>query len=302
MRTAMNPGQELEAGELLTAARRASERARASGALVPLDTRVRPIEDAGLTFHVRVAPNLRFKQAGGDDTAKPADPFAPPYDHDLFVGHLSATHAVLLNKYNVLADHLLLVTRYWAEQTARLDAADCEALLRGLAGIDGLAFYNGGSEAGASQPHKHLQLVPLPLAPDAPALPFAQLLADAVFADGIGQMPQLPCHHAVARMDPAWLDAPAANGARLAATIADLWRAMGHEPTGAYQPAPYNLLATRDWLWLVARRHAGWDGLPVNALGYAGALIARDQDAFERLQAAGPMRLLTDCAIAASAP
>ena len=43
------------------------------------------------------------------------------------------------------------------------DGADFDALARGLAAIDGLAFYNGGTVAGASQPHKHLQLVPVPL-------------------------------------------------------------------------------------------------------------------------------------------
>ena len=32
-----------------------------------------------------------------------------------------------------------------------------------LAEFDGLGFYNGGETAGASQPHKHLQIVPLPL-------------------------------------------------------------------------------------------------------------------------------------------
>ena len=29
-----------------------------------------------------------------------------------------------------------------------------------LAEVEGLAFFNGGTVAGASQPHKHLQVVP----------------------------------------------------------------------------------------------------------------------------------------------
>lgn len=300
MGTAMNPERYLEPADLLGAAREASQRARASGALVPLDTRVRPIEEAGVTFHVRVSPNVRHKEAAAQAEDR-RDPFAPPYNHDLFVGHLSATHAVLLNKYNVLNDHLLLITRYWAEQASLLTPADCEALLRGLAGIDGLAFYNGGVEAGASQPHKHLQLVPLPLAPDGPALPCGELLETSVFTGGVGQMALLPFHHAVLRMDPAWIDDPARHGHSLAQAIASLWRALGYDPNGPDQPVPYNLLATRRWLWLVPRAHSGWDGLPVNALGYAGGLIARDQRAFDRLHEAGPMRLLTDCAIPAAA-
>ncbi len=300
MGTAMNPERHLEPGDLLGAAREASRRARASGALVPLDTRVRHLEEAGVPFHVRVSPNVRQKEVAARAEER-RDPFAPPYDHDLFVGHLSATHAVLLNKYNVLDDHLLLVTRYWAEQASLLTPADCEALLRGLAGIDGLAFYNGGAEAGASQAHKHLQLVPLPLAPEGPSLPFGELLDTSVFTGGVGQMPLLPFHHAVLRMETAWIDDPARYAHTLTHAVASLWRALGYDPGGPDQPAPYNLLATRRWLWLVPRTHAGWDGLPVNALGYAGGLIARDQQAFDRLYESGLMRLLTDCAIAASA-
>jgi ATP adenylyltransferase len=34
---------------------------------------------------------------------------------------------------------------------------------------DALCFYNSGPASGASQPHKHVQIIPLPLIPDAPA-------------------------------------------------------------------------------------------------------------------------------------
>jgi len=92
------------------------------------------------------------------------------------VGDISATHVGLLNKFCVLEDHLLMVTRDYAEQTELLDESDFHALLCGLAAVDGLAFYNGGTDAGASQPHKHLQLVPLPLAPGWTGMPLAPWL------------------------------------------------------------------------------------------------------------------------------
>jgi len=295
MTDAIQPERHLEPDDLIDAARRASERARASGALVPLNTDLRRLDDGAVPFGVRVSPNVAHKQAAAeadDDT----DPFAPPYDHDLFVGHISATHAVLVNKFNVLEDHLLLVTRAWAHQTERLTTTDYDALLRALAGVDGLAFYNGGAEAGASQPHKHLQIVPLPLAPAVPGLPFAALLESTVLDQGVGHMPGLGCAHAVLRMDPAWLHDPGGHAPVLLEAVERLWRALGYDPTGGQQPAPYNLLATRRWLWLVPRRHAGWSGLAVNALGYAGGLLARDEAAFERLREARPMALLADCA------
>lgn len=279
--------------KLVERVRGASERARASGALVPLDTEVRLVPDGGVTFLVRVSANVARKQAAAADGSAPlGDPFAPPYETDLYVGDISATHAALLNKFNVLDDHVLLVTREWAEQTEMLDASDFEALLRGLAGMDGLAFYNGGTEAGASQPHKHLQLVPLPLAPAGPALPFADLLEHAQMDDDTGEVPDLPFRHAVAPMRAEWFEDPARHAPDALALAGRLWRTLGHDPQVRQQPVPYNLLATRRWMWLVPRHQDQYEGLPVNALAFAGGLLAPNEEAFGRLCDLGPMSLL----------
>lgn len=278
--------------ELARRVRTASERAHASGALVPLDTEVRLVPDGGVTFLVRVSPNVRHKQAAVADGSPQGDPFAPPYETDLYVGAISDTHAALLNKFNVLDDHVLLVTRDYADQTAMLGTADFEALLLGLAGIDGLAFYNGGTEAGASQPHKHLQLVPVPLAPQGPALPFAELLERAPLKDGIGHVPELPFRHAVAPMRAEWIEDPARHAADARALAERLWQYLGHDPRSDYQPVPYNLLATRRWMWLVPRTRDQYEGLPINALAFAGGLLAPDETAFGRLCNLGPMAVL----------
>ena len=45
-----------------------------------------------------------------------------------------------------------------------------------MAGLDGLAFYNSGEVAGASQRHKHLQLIQ-PLGPDGLRAPMEALLS-----------------------------------------------------------------------------------------------------------------------------
>jgi ATP adenylyltransferase len=286
-------GDGIDPGELHSRVREAGRRARASGALVSLETRLELVPDAGVTFLVRIAePDTLRKASPVPDGGRPADPFAPPLDPDLYVGEVSRTHLAVLNKFHVLDDHLLLVTRRWADQTEMLDEQDFEAMLIGLAGVDGLAFYNGGPEAGASQSHKHLQLVPLPLAPRGPALPLAEPIEAEKITDGAGTVPALPFRHAVAPMRAEWIDEPSRHAGNAAQTAAALWRVLGHEPTQGRQPLPYNLLATRRWMWLVPRSRGGWSGLPVNALGFAGALLATGEDAFARLIDAGPMRLL----------
>lgn len=274
-----------------------SREADRRGALVPLATRVHTIADGGIEFVVRVAERWRDKpranEPGKTAAQQPSDPFLPPYERALYVGAISATHVGLLNKYPVLDAHLLLVTRAFEEQTAALTAADCAALLRGLYEIDGLAFYNGGPEAGASQPHKHLQLVPLPLGPGALPLPSQPWLEAAHLADdGVGRNPELPFAHAVARMPADWLAAPEASGSALRALYRRMWAFLGEDAQAPGQPRPFNLLATRDWIWLVPRRREGVAGLSVNALAYAGALLAGDDARLERLRAMGPLGLL----------
>lgn len=276
----------LTAVDLWERAARTAARAQDSGALEPIETRVERVEDAGLPFLVRVATAAPRKPRG---LVRSADPFLPPYQPGLWVGDLSATHAVLLNKYNVLPHHLLIVTRRFEPQTTLLTAADFTALWTALAGADALGFYNAGSEAGASQPHKHLQVVPLPLAPGFPELPMAPLFQR--HATG-GRIPELPFPLVMAPAPRRWLRDPATAGAEAREVYRELLQAVGR----AGVPGPYNLLATRQWLWLVPRRGQAFDGLSVNALGFAGALLVRDSEQLARLRRYGPMRVLREVA------
>ncbi|XOZ35161.1 hypothetical protein ACMDCT_04200 [Halomonadaceae bacterium KBTZ08] len=69
---------------------------------------------------------------------------------------------------------------------------------------------------------------------------------------------------------------------------------MGYPLTTSEQPIPYNLLATQNWLWLVPRSREQYEGIAVNALGFAGALLVRDAEMFRQLEATGPLHLLAE--------
>jgi sulfate adenylyltransferase (ADP) / ATP adenylyltransferase len=130
-----------------------------------IETEQEIIEDRGMWFVVRRVSSLARRdldrRRSKTAATAPVDPFLP-YDPDLFVADISDTHVGLLNKFNVVTHHLLIVTRRFEPQEALLDRKDFGALCSCLAQIDGLGFYNGGRIGGASQPHKHLQLIPLP--------------------------------------------------------------------------------------------------------------------------------------------
>ena len=130
-----------------------------SRALQPIETATDFVEDRGVQFLVRVISNLRRKLPHNGRK----NPFLP-YEQDLYVADASPTHVCILNKYNVVDLHLLIITRAFEHQETMLRLADFQALWRCLGEYDSLGFYNSGHLSGASQPHKHLQIVPLPLA------------------------------------------------------------------------------------------------------------------------------------------
>jgi ATP adenylyltransferase len=240
----------------LSTVKAATERALASGALEPISTEAEVIEDEGVRFVVRVASSLERKRSARDARADPLG----EYETDLFVGEVSRTHYVLLNKFNVLPLHLLIVTRRFEPQEGLLSPEDFGALSSCLAELDWLGFYNAGRDAGASQARKHLQLVSMPEIPIEPYL-----------ASGA----RLPFAHAFA---------PLAPGSDLHAAYRDLLRWDG----------PYNLLVTRRWMLLVPRSREHFQSISVNALGFAGSLFVRNRRELDLVRKTGPMNLLRE--------
>jgi len=181
-----------------------TELALCSGALQCLPTRIEWLDESGVNFLVHVLENIeRKRQVGRIQKKSGANPFLP-YEEDLFVANVTDTHVCLLNKFNVVEHHLLIVTRAYEEQDDLLNRQDFEAMWHCMAEFDGLAFYNGGTVAGASQPHKHLQQVPVPLGKGAhrtPLDPLVPLIDDARYDGNLGTVPSLPFRHRVGRVD-----------------------------------------------------------------------------------------------------
>lgn len=296
----MDGGGARPPGTLADAVRRASARALASGALLPIPTEHEFIDDGGARFFVRVLTGLarkdeeRKKRERRARSGRPENPFLP-YDRELFVAEVSDTHVAILNKFNVVERHLLVVTRRFVDQRRLLDLRDFEALSWCMRGAPGIGFYNGGVEAGASQPHKHLQLVPLPLAPAGPTVPIAPLLPRDSRPGSILEAPGLGFLHGFARIGEA--------GSRAApdpAAALELYRALLRHvgldpgPSGkeGLQRGPYCLLVTAEWMLLVPRSAEFFGPVSINSLGYAGALLVRDAAQLRLLRETGPLAAL----------
>ncbi|NJK38304.1 MAG: phosphorylase [Oscillatoriales cyanobacterium SM2_3_0] len=281
------------------------------GALQPIPTEFEWVDQAGMRFLVRVSQNLVRKEAAAsqrnlkkvvkEKATKESNPFLP-YDQNLFVADLSPTHVCLLNKFNVVDHHLLMVTREFEAQENLLTLPDFEAMWLCLAEVDGLVFYNGGPQAGASQPHKHLQLVPFPLVDTGVKLPIESEIAAVQYQGITATVPQFPFLHRIVRLDPAWatvtVDAAAATLEYYQILLQTLG-IKGEQGMSGQQSAPYNLLATREWMMIILRTQEQFENIPVNALGFAGTLFVRSHEQLQTLRNLTPLTILQNVGVTA---
>lgn len=288
-------------GTLAKALHERSRLATAEGALVPIEVSLNTIDDGGVRFQVRQASALKQKEAARS-SGDARDPFLP-CDPGLLVAQVSDTHVALLNKFAVLEGHLLLVTRHYEDQELLLTSDDWCALAACMAEFDGFAFYNGGKGAGASQAHKHLQLVPIASLAAGTQLPVETLFAPIRGECGACSMPGLPFRHAFV-----WLDADCFADSLLAAqTLHGHYQVLLERAgirgiaaaAGDRQSGPYNLLLTREWMLLVPRLCESYCGISVNGLGFAGSLFVADAAGMEAVRKTGPMKLLAAVSLTA---
>ena len=264
-----------------------SDQARAQQALVPLATDLLSLP-AAEPFVIRRLLSATPKHLGSGGPR--ANPFLP-WDPRLEVSRLGGSHVVLLNKYPVQPGHLLLITQHWQPQSGWLHSSDWEAVAEIDADTGGLWFFNSCAAAGASQPHRHLQLLPRPQ--DTSSCPLAEL----IHAQLDDQQRRWPWLYAISRRHtPAGgpADQPGPLARELERHYLEHARQLGlGDPRHDPQPRhPYNLLFTDHWFLSVRRQREHCAGFSVNALGFAGYLLATAGSDLAWLQQQGPWQLL----------
>lgn len=267
---------------------RRSESALEEGALIPLSTCKIPL-DCNDQFELRELTSAlpkHFRQAGPQP-----NPFCP-WDRRLEVSLIGAHHALILNKYPVQLGHMLLITKDWASQRDWLESSDWIAVSTVDAVTTGLWFFNSGPLAGASQPHRHLQL--LPRQTDEARCPreqwFCNLLNDP--CDNAVPVPAVEAATAVRPRNPEHRD-QAEHLAELYSSLA-MELQLGVPGRESAPQAPYNVLLTDHWMAMVRRCSDGVHGFSVNALGFAGYLLATEKGDRNWLLTNGPERLLAE--------
>jgi sulfate adenylyltransferase (ADP) / ATP adenylyltransferase len=125
-------------------------------------------------------PTPRTQPLDGKEKQRP-DPFEHPRE-DLLIGPCGPAHFLILNKFPIIPHHFILATKAFKPQTDLLERDDLSATYACLRAWQPhypaaspiqerpeagerprrlFAFYNSGPHSGASQPHRHVQFLPV---------------------------------------------------------------------------------------------------------------------------------------------
>ncbi len=295
----------LKPGTLWDQLSRVTERAIAAGALLPVPTEYSFIEDSGIRFLVRVLAGLARKheawkkQVAASVAGETVNPFLPP-EKELTIADISDTHIAVLNKFNVVKHHLLVITRQFEDQESLLTPTDFEAFCLCMAEFNGLGFYNGGRTAGASQRHKHLQIIPLPLAPAGPAIPLEPLFPQTP-PYLLNTIPVFPFLHSFVRLEQGLASSPAEAAKKMFSLYNAMMSSVGMAISSVNSPVrqsmPYCFLATRNWMLLVPRSRESFGDISLNSLAYAGSFFVQNEHLLETLKNRGPLTALRSVAL-----
>ncbi|KAG6372278.1 ATP adenylyltransferase-domain-containing protein [Boletus reticuloceps] len=281
-------------------------------------------QDIGLEFELRLCTALQQKPVDRDaaghlslssesNAAAKKNPFAPPYAPHLYIGELSlqdgddvSEYVALLNKYSVAPHHFLLVTKEFRPQTSPLlpqDLVQTYLLLLAArqANMHFIAFYNCGSNSGASQPHKHVQFIQVgsdgaPIEKvarktvlEVSGKPFT--ISSLPYANHVFRLPPLSSNFSVDELTQA-LFSPFLS---LLDLVISTVRHDFDYPPGS---PSFNAIFTLEHMHLIPRRHEAYkieetqQLVSVNSLGFAGRLLAKSESELEAMKKEGIGRIL----------
>ena len=273
-----------------------SAAALASGALQPVQVEQTEMEDGGMRFIVRWVSSLAVKDAAAKVAIPggPRDPDFNPFlkpDPELTVGSIGDAHVVILNKFPLCERHLVLARRDFEEQLLPLARSDFAALAMIMGEAGGIGLYNGGTAAGASQRHKHVQWMP-EAEGNASLRMFDPGLPTELPEQGVATHPGLAMKHCFVRVRCGKDVAVEASADSLHAGFVRACDELGLKPGADGLLPPCNLLVGDGWLLLLSRSQEHFEGISMSAVCFAGTLYTRTPEQIEAVRRVGPLQAL----------
>ncbi|MCG8570198.1 MAG: phosphorylase [Spirochaetes bacterium] len=268
-------------------------------ALTPIKTNYQILEDKKIPFIVRMISQLEKKEEEKKIRAAANNDINPflPYDPALYVTDLNQNHICLLNKFKVIDHHILIVTKKFEEQTNLLNLRDFAALSICLKSFSGLGFYNSGTIAGASQSHKHLQVIPLPIIPEIKTTSLDRLIEQQIDFFQSSSLAEYPFQHQIIRLKANQQLSINAFANLLAESYQQLCQILNISSDYNENIKPYNLLITNNWMMIILRKQEKYRTISVNAMGFAGSLFVKNKEQLELIEKDGPIHILSKVAV-----
>jgi len=297
------------------------DKAQEAGDLLFFPSTIHKHSEFDVDFEIRLCPALQQKpnlptphfNSGPQLPSGKPDPFAPPYIPSLYLGEIKdeeegTEYVVLFNKYSVVRHHILLITKEYQSQTSPLlppDLVQTYLLLLAAqrAGRRYFAFYNCGELSGASQPHKHLQLIPVE--DDGPPIERLARKTKIDYPDRAFALNLLPYANHVRRLPSSLYSASYDDLDReLSSAFLSLLdlvvSTVRHDPDYPSGTPSYNVILTLEHMHLIPRKKENHileetgEQLSVNSLGYAGLLLVKSERELEVVKRESIGRILRD--------
>ena len=250
--------------------------------LYPLKTTVitRELYDRN-DFIIRKLDTSKFNKK--IDYGPKQNPFKP-WDKLLEIDQIGDHHQLILNKYPVQKGHILLITNTWRPQNGWLDINDWRAIQKVNNDTSGLWFFNSSPIAGASQPHRHFQLLRRPNG-EVPC-PRENWFLDLKF-NGHNDN-KLKKNIIVSDFN--FLE----NSSSIYNLYLNLAKDLGlGDPINDKRPRySHNILITDNWITIIKRMHDHIHGISINGLGFAGYILVTEKSNISYLKKFGPEKLL----------
>ena len=262
-----------------------SSKAVNCGAIIPLNTIKYKSSEKHCDYELRFLKSPLPKYL--IDYGPKRNPFIP-WDTRLQIQSINDNHTLILNKYPVQIGHMLLITSFWKPQNGWLNEDDFEAILNVDNDTTGLWFFNSSKEAGASQPHRHFQLLPRHY--NEKICPryewFCSLLNNT--KDNYSEI-----SHCISIRQ---RNNNNSGSSDLFSSYKSMINEMNLGEIDIFDKPlkPYNLLITSEWISLITRKTDKSNGFSINALGFAGYFLATKRSDVNTLIKFGPERILKD--------
>ncbi|KAI8598320.1 hypothetical protein EDD21DRAFT_382844 [Dissophora ornata] len=270
-----------------------------------------------LTVEADPRPKLDRPSTPVIQKVEKANPFLP-HTPALYVADASEEHKILLNKFCIVPRHFLVVTKDFHPQTEPLTPDDMMAIWNSIMALrnsrDAVAFYNCGTRSGASQPHKHMQIIPL----EAPS-PIAILVRECskrqhgkkenrpgdVFSvpyNCINHVILLPAaEHTSKSQEDILLEAYITLMDAMLMSIR-AYAEQGHvsdEERKLCTNTAYNWIMTTEFMMIVPRKQESSKmingvALDINSLGFAGMVLAKTKRELEMVKDRGVVTVVAE--------